>query len=123
MSDNRPTVLVLGDQLSTEVGPLARLGPDECRVLMVESTNLLRRHRWHRQRAHLVLSAMRHFARELRAEGYEVDERRCSSIAAGVVEHADAFDVDRVLAMAPSSHEGVASLVAAGVELSADERF
>jgi len=123
VSDNRPTVLVLGDQLSTEVGPLARLGPDDCRVLMVESTNLLRRHRWHRQRAHLVVSAMRHFARELRTEGYEVDERRCSSIAAGVAEHADALDVDRVLAMAPSSHEGVTSLVAAGVELSADERF
>lgn len=123
MRNSQPTILVLGDQLSTEVGPLARFGPDDCRVLMIESTQLLGRHRWHRQRAHLVLSAMRHFAEQLRAAGYGVDMRQASSIPAGVADHADALDVERVLAMAPSSHQGVTALRRAGVELSADERF
>ena len=123
MTGDRPTVLVLGDQLSAEIGPLARLGPDRCRVLMVESTGLLGRHRWHRQRAHLVLSAMRHFAAELAAAGYDVDLRRAPTIAAGVAQHADEFGAERVLAMSPSSHQGREALLAAGVELSADARF
>ena len=53
---------VLADQL----GPhhVADLGPDD-RVLLVESTAVLGRRRFHRQKAHLVLSGLRHLAAEL----------------------------------------------------------
>ena len=43
---------------------------------MIESEHKLRAARWHRQKLHLVLSAMRHFAEELRERGMEVDYRR-----------------------------------------------
>ena len=68
MTDTRPTIWVLGDQLRRTAGVLAEHTPDTCRVLLVESDSILGRHRWHRQRAHMVISAMRHFAAELEAE-------------------------------------------------------
>jgi len=64
--------LVLGDQLSH--GNPVLEGAE--RVLLVESRAALTRLRYHRQRQHLVLSAIRHFAAELRERGVEVVERR-----------------------------------------------
>ena len=66
------TALVLGDQLSH--GNPVLEGAE--RVLLVESRAALARLRLHRQRKHLVLSAMRHFAAELRERGVEVEEVR-----------------------------------------------
>ncbi len=63
------TALVLGDQLSH--GNPALDGA--ARVLLVESRAALARLRYHRRRRHLVLSAMRHFAAELRDRGVEVE--------------------------------------------------
>ena len=72
-----PTPLLLfGDQLGTHFhgGEHAARG-----VLLVESEQALRRHRWHRQKLHLVLSALRHAqddlgerATRLRADDYRV---------------------------------------------------
>ena len=122
-TDDRPTIWVLGDQLRRTAGVLADHTPDTCRVLLVESDAILRRHRWHRQRAHMVLSAMRHFAAELRDEGFEVDERREATLAAGLRAHCDEFGVERVLATSPTSHDAVARLESLGVELSANTFF
>jgi len=67
------TALILGDQLSHRNPALE--GAD--RVLLIESRAALGRLRYHRQRRHLVLSAMRHFAAELRVrDDHEVVERR-----------------------------------------------
>ncbi|MBT5756997.1 MAG: cryptochrome/photolyase family protein, partial [Acidimicrobiaceae bacterium] len=56
------TIWILGDQLNRSIGPIANRQPGECRVLLVESTTKAVSKRWHRQRLHLVISAMRHFA-------------------------------------------------------------
>ena len=60
---------VLGDQLNRELGALQHATPGSARVLMVESTAKLVSKPWHRQRAHLVICAMRRFAAELAAGG------------------------------------------------------
>ena len=123
MTDARPTVWVLGDQLRRTAGVLADHTPETCRVLLVESDSILGRHRWHRQRAHMVISAMRHFAAELEAEGFDVDHRRAPTLAAGLRAHSDEFGVERVLATSPSSHDAVTRLEALGVELSTNTFF
>ncbi|MFO1150617.1 MAG: cryptochrome/photolyase family protein [Alsobacter sp.] len=64
--------LVLGDQLTRDVSSLADLGAGDI-VLMVEAADETTYVRHHRQKIALVLSAMRHFAAELSAEGVEVD--------------------------------------------------
>ncbi len=98
-----PTVWVFGDQLHRRVGVLRDREPGECRVLFIESELKITSKRWHRQRLHLVLSAMRHFAQELRDEGFDVDFREATSFLEGYREHCDEFDVDRVVVMEPMS--------------------
>ena len=117
------TVWVLGDQLNRHVGPLASRSPGDCRVLLVQSEVKIASKRWHRQRLHLVLSAMAHFAQELRDEGFEVDHRTAPTLPAGLRAHVDEFDVDRVLAMEPMSWDGRAMLEREGVELDRNDQF
>ena len=69
------TVWVLGDQLNRELGALRDASPERHRVLLVESTAKLTGRPWHRQRAHLVIAAMRRFAVDLRSAGFEVDHQ------------------------------------------------
>jgi deoxyribodipyrimidine photolyase-related protein len=64
---------VLGDQLSRALSALRDLDPIRDVVLMVEAHEETTYVRHHRQKIALVLSAMRHFAESLRAEGLRVD--------------------------------------------------
>ncbi|CAB4896873.1 unannotated protein [freshwater metagenome] len=118
-----PTVWILGDQLARTRGVLADRFPGECRVLLVESDALISSRRWHRQRLHLVLSAMGHLAAELRAEGFEVDHRRADTLAQGLRGHLDEFGPRRVVAMEPSSWQGRAMLERLPVELVRNDLF
>ena len=119
----KPTVWVLGDQLNRSIASLADRSPDEVRVLLVESGAKISSKRWHGQRLHLVLSSMAHFAAELRDEGFEVDHRRSASLAEGLREHCDRFDVERVVAMEPMSWDGRALLERLDVDLVDNNQF
>ncbi len=92
-------------------------------MLLVESGTLIGSRRWHRQRLHLVLSAMAHFAAELRAEGFEVDHRRAGTLHQGLGEHLDEFDASRVIAMEPASWDWRVALERLGVELVRNDLF
>jgi deoxyribodipyrimidine photolyase-related protein len=117
------TVWILGDQLNRTVGGLAGARPGEVRVLLVESEAKLRSKPWHRQRLHLVLTAMRRFAAELEAEGFEVDHRRAPTLAEGLVAHRAEHRPSTVRAMAPASREGLRLLERSGVEVTRNEQF
>jgi len=117
------TVWVLGDQLNRRLGPLATATPADTRVLLVESDAKLRSKPWHRQRAHLVITAMRRFAAELRDEGFTVDHRRAPSLAAGLRAHVSQFAPATVRAMEPASRDGWALLERLGVRLERNEQF
>jgi deoxyribodipyrimidine photolyase-related protein len=118
-----PTVWVFGDQLDRSRGALAGRVPGDCRVLVVESDTLIMSRRWHRQRLHLVLSAMAHFVAELREEGFEVDHRRASSLEQGLRDHLAEFGPRRVIAMQPTSWAARAVLERLGVELVRNDQF
>lgn len=126
-TSHRPTVWILGDQLNRHHGALAGRQPEDCRVLLVESEAKLRSQRWHLQRAHLVLSAMAHFAAELEAEGFEVDHRVAPSLADGLRAHCDDHDIDPsvggVIAMDPMSWDGRRLLQRLDVELVPNDQF
>jgi len=64
---------ILGDQLSRSVSALGGIDPARDVVLMVEVQAEATYVRHHPQKIVLVLSAMRHFAESLRAEGISVD--------------------------------------------------
>lgn len=102
-SANVRTVWVLGDQLNREIGALRDASPDDTRVLMVESTAMIEGRNFHRQRLHLVVTAMRRFARDLEGRGFELDVRRTPTMADGWREHVDEFRPDSVIATEPNS--------------------
>ena len=110
------TALVLGDQLMRDNPALE--GAD--RVVFVESLAGPARLRTHRQRVHLVLSAMRHFAAELREAGeLEVVERRgAASMRAGL----EGLGGDVVCA-APNSAGARRGLARLGVRFVASTQF
>ncbi|MGI4881538.1 MAG: cryptochrome/photolyase family protein [Janthinobacterium lividum] len=64
---------VLGDQLSHNLASLAKADRATSVVLMVEITDETGYVRHHKKKIALILSAMRHFADELRNDGWTVD--------------------------------------------------
>lgn len=108
-------VLVLGDQLTRQVGPLAGSDPAHTTVLLIESSEWTRRRRYHRQKVVLVWSAMRHFAADLRSAGFRVLEYRVGAFEDGLAAHLRAHPGRRIELMEPAEH-GLGASLAASVE-------
>jgi deoxyribodipyrimidine photolyase-related protein len=65
--------VIFGDQLSSDLSALTDLDPERDTVLIVEVAEEVSTVGHHKQKLVLVLSAMRHFADELRSRGVAVD--------------------------------------------------
>lgn len=127
--------LVLGDQLSCSISALRDIDRARDVVLMAEVHEETTYVRHHRQKLVLVLSAMRHFARRLRAEGVCVDYVRLddednsgsftSELGRALARHA----VDRIVATAPGEWRvwemmrTWGELFGVPVEIREDDRF
>ena len=119
----KPTVWVLGDQLDPGQSALLTTDPSTHRLLVIESTGKLGQHRWHVQRAHFVITSMRRFVDERRAEGYEVDHRIAASLAGGLAAHRHLHRPTEVIAMEPASRDGWELLDRLGVRLVRSNQF
>ena len=117
------TVWIWGDQLNRDLAHLRGRDPGSTRVLMVISDRKLGERRWHRQKVHLLVTAMRRFADRLSEEGFAVDLRRAPSMRAGLAGHIDAFEPGGVVAMEPASRTGTSTLRSLGVELVDNDHF
>lgn len=73
MADRPSLILILGDQLSPEISSLRNADRDRDIVLMCELRDETGYVGHHKQKLVLILSAMRHFASELEADGWTVD--------------------------------------------------
>ncbi len=118
-----PTVWVFGDQLHRSLGALGVASPRTCRLLLIESTAKLESKRWHRQRAHLVVTSMRRFAIELRGEGFDVDYRHAPSLEQGFRDHVAEFAPAGVRATEPASWDGLLLLKRLNVEIVRSDQF
>jgi deoxyribodipyrimidine photolyase-related protein len=70
---------------------------------MVESINRPGSVGFHRQKLHLVWSAMRHFAEEQKERGLQVDYRSADTLAQGVRQHLAEFGPDSVSLLEPNT--------------------
>jgi deoxyribodipyrimidine photolyase-related protein len=104
-------VLVLGDQLTARVGPLADAEPGDDRVVMIESTAFARRKRYHPHKLVLVFAAMRHFRDRLRDRGFDVDYHRVPDFQAGFEQHLASQPTEDLVTMRPASHGAGEALV------------
>ncbi|NBU17163.1 MAG: cryptochrome/photolyase family protein, partial [Actinobacteria bacterium] len=83
----KPTIWVLGDQLNTRIGALRFATPKSHRILMVESRHKCESRGWHRQRLHFIISSMRHFAEELRSDGFVVEYIQAPTMREGLARY------------------------------------
>ncbi len=109
MSDDR-TVWVLGDQLTTAVGPLAD-GPEAVdRVLLIEATEFARRRPYHPHKLVLLFSAMRHFRDRLEWAEFDVEYHRVETFGEGLDRHFERYPGDDLELMRPPGHGAVERL-------------
>jgi deoxyribodipyrimidine photolyase-related protein len=119
------TVWILGDQLLAGHPGLA-VGR---RVLLIESLQRLRLRPYHRHKLVLVLSAMRHYAEELRAAGYTVDLRQAPNFLSGLREHIREYNSVHLTCMAAAEYDtrqfqaGLADALGIAVDVLPNNQF
>ena len=127
--------IVLGDQLSHDLSALAGLDPGRDTVLMTEVAEESTYVPHHKQKIVLVLSAMRHFADELRMRGVAVDyvlldaSGNTGALTSEVQRAAERHRPDRLVVTEPGEWrvqamvETWAVLTGRPVEVRPDDRF
>ena len=101
------TVWILADQISPENAALAGADPAKSVVLIVESKARGEVVRYHQQKLVLVYSGMRHFARDLRAAGWQVDYHRLEDTPdffTGLRRHVERFQPEEIILAAPNDY-------------------
>jgi deoxyribodipyrimidine photolyase-related protein len=125
----RNLILVLGDQLTPTLSSLRAGDPAQDRVLMVEAQEEATYVRHHKKKIAFLFSAMRHFAKELRAAGWQVDYVTLDdpvsqgSFAAQLAHCITALKPDQVIATEPGEWRVQQALIEASVTLLPDDRF
>lgn len=103
MIEGTKNVLVLGDQLTVEVGPLSDADPDKTRIIMIESMELAEELPHHKQKLVHVFSSMRHFAQSRRKDGFDVFYREAEeSFETGLAAFLEENTGATITMMAPS---------------------
>ncbi|UPM50531.1 cryptochrome/photolyase family protein [Synechococcus sp. A10-1-5-1] len=94
-------IWVLGDQLNLEQAALASSRPERSRVLLLESCSVLERRAYHAQKMVLVWSAMRHFAGDLRDQGWTVDCLETEQFSTGLLAWIERHGIEELRLMEP----------------------
>ena len=109
------------DNLNRKKGALREANPENNEIVMVESERMLKAARWHRQRIFFMLSAARHFARELEDEGFKVHYIKAANTSLGI--NSLARNYSEVIATSPSSYRLTKSLTEIGVRFVPNDFF
>jgi deoxyribodipyrimidine photolyase-related protein len=109
VSDEKLSVWILGDQLLARHPALAEAAQthptEKVRVVLVESAARSQRLPYQRKKLVLLFSAMRHYAAELREQGYTVDYIQAPTFLIGLQKHVAAWQSNRLLTMAASEYQ------------------
>ncbi|OLP18869.1 cryptochrome/photolyase family protein [Leptolyngbya sp. 'hensonii'] len=99
-------IWVLGDQLWAGQSALAscQSAQRETPVILIESRDYARQHRYHRQKLVLIWSAMRHFAAALRADGWSVTYTIADDFGTPLHQWIQANKITEVRVMYPNNH-------------------
>ena len=122
-------ILVLGDQLGRDVAALRAGDPATDLVVMAEVAGEAANLGHHPKKIAFCFAAMRHFAEDLRAAGWQVaytcydDPDSTGTIPGELARRADAFGATSCLATEPGDWRLITALREAGVTLLEDDRF
>ena len=127
----RQIIVILGDQLSPNNPALRAADPSQDIVLMAEVGGEATYVRHHPQKITLILSAMRHFAQELRENGWTVhyttldDPKNHQSLGAEIIKIAAQHKCTKITLTEPSEWRVIDDMTALplDVTLLPDDRF
>ena len=96
-------IYVSFDNLHRDFGALKNADPQSDLIIFIESQRMLESRKWHIQRLWFMISAARHFAKELEDEGFRVVYRKANSTAEGILEIAKEYSIKEVKTTEPNS--------------------
>jgi deoxyribodipyrimidine photolyase-related protein len=110
MSQAKASIWILGDQLLRQ-HPALKIAEqnytrEQLTVVLIESQQRTRRQPYQRKKLVLLFSAMRHYAAELRQQGYQVDYIQADSMLAGLKTHYHRHQPEKLYTMAASEFRG-----------------
>ena len=104
---DKSTVWIMGDQLMQMHPALAQV-EDRASVciLLIESQERMRKQPYQRKKLVLLLSAMRHYADDLRRQGFTVDLIKAENFEDGLRQHKDQHRPANLVTMSAASYRG-----------------
>ncbi len=111
------------DHLSQNYGALKTADPKQDVIVMVESARMTSGRNWHPIRLFFLISAARHFAQELRAEGFTVEYLKAPTTIDGLKTAKAKYKIEEVISAEPSSHRQFAALAEFGVSFIPNDFF
>ena len=105
---DKVAVWILGDQLLADHPAIVKaeeeVGREGVQVVMVESEQRLQRHPYQAKKLVLLLSAMRHYAEQLRSQGYHVEVVKAPAFIEGLRSFVAKSSPDRLYCMAANDY-------------------
>lgn len=98
------TLWIFGNQLNENLEGFKEMDPQRDVILLMESKDRSLWKKEHKQKLVLVFSAMRHFTRELKKKGYEVDYREAKNFSEGLKDHLAAYPSREFLIHEPTDY-------------------
>ena len=111
------------DHLHRDYGVLKKANKNEDVVVLVESASMIAGAEWHPERLFFLISSARHFAAELRAEGFQVRYIKAKNTVDGIKQVQQEFPNTPVISAEPSSFRMTQSLADHGVQFVANDFF
>ena len=103
-------IYVPHDLLNKNFGALKHAKKDSDLIVFVESARTLNDKKWHSQRLQFILSSARHFASELKDDGFEVIYHEANTTVDGLLEIAKKYKIENFLTTKPTGYRRLASL-------------
>ena len=111
------------DHLHRNHGALKEADPSRDVIVMVESERMRTGRNWHTERLFFLISSARHFAEELRNEGFTVEYIKSATTIDGLKEFKKSHGDIPILCAEPSSHRQYAALADFGLRFIENDFF
>jgi deoxyribodipyrimidine photolyase-related protein len=111
------------DQLNRSFGALKNADPNKDHLVFVESQRMLTGRSWHKQRLQFLISSARHFAEELRTEGFNVSYLKSMTTIEGLSDYLKKNPKHELICATPNSFKMREALLGIGVTFVENDFF